>query len=66
MDEWAGARLMPKCRLCRREIYNQDYPPQDAICDNCRSDQAYNAYCDQQYELEAQRYFETQEALKHA
>jgi len=57
---------MPKCRLCRREIYNQDYPPQDAICDNCRSDQAYNAYCDQQYELEAQRYFETQEALKHA
>jgi len=55
-----------RCTICGHQIIGLDYPHEGMLCESCRSDKLYDEYCDQQYDLEAQRYFETQEALKHA
>lgn len=43
-----------RCMICGHETHG-DYPP--VICEGCRSDQAYQDYCELQYELDAEKYF---------
>ena len=46
-----------RCTICGNQINGLDYPHEGMLCQSCRSDKAYDEYCEMRYELDAEEYF---------